>query len=433
MRLTVFASSTISALALMVASASAQTQAPSAGGAGESGAKPSIGQTAPRQTPSVGAPAGRRDMGAAKGKSSTKSSTEGVDNSAARRGAPKTEAQGEASPDGKAASRTERTRQHANEPSRDKAERDSKASPPSARDQAAPRRGASGQADRDRADDGKPAMRGQAAPPRETPSAETRPGADQTGRSRAERQDTPVAPSARDQGETRQPFATPRSGSETAAQTRSRGAGSVQTGSVTLDRRQARVVRNMLQRRNVQTFSRSDFFVGIGARLPNHVRLYPLPSAFVSIVPQYAGYDYVVVDDEIVVVAPESREVVATFNEGGGAIVAEEDSVSSEDRGPRGSIDRRAMDRNAQRFSLNRDQQRTVYQTVMRDIVGNERETCTLRIGERVPQAITLTPLSVPGVPGAERYSYFVVSRQVVLVDPQTREVVEILGGETAG
>ncbi|MGJ0503629.1 MAG: DUF1236 domain-containing protein [Methylocystis sp.] len=276
-------------------------------------------------------------------------------------------------------------------------------------------------------------MRGQAAPSRQTPSAETRRGADQTGRSRAERQDTPAVPSARDQGETRQPFATPRSGSETAAQTRGRGAGSVQTGSVTLDRRQARVVRNILQRRNVQTFSRSDFFVGIGARLPSHVRLYPLPAAFVSIVPQYAGYDYVVVEDEIVVVAPESREVVATFDEGGGAIVAEEDSVRSRDHGPRGSIDRNAIDRSAQRFSLNRDQQRTVYQTVMRDVVGNERETCTLRIGERVPQAITLTPLSVPGVPGAERYSYFVVSRQVVLVDPQTREVVEILGGEIAG
>lgn len=426
MRLIVFASSTISALALIVASASAQTQAPSAGGAGESGAKPSIGRTAPRQAPRIGAPAAGRDMRATKGRSSTKE----ADDASGRRGAQKTEAQGDASPDGKAASRTERTRQHANEARRDKAERKSKAMSPSAREQAAPRRGAAGQADGDKAEDAKPAMRGQAAPSRQTPSAETRPGADQTGRSRAERQDTPAAPSARDQGETRQPSATPRSGSETAA---GRGAGSVQTGSVTLDRRQARVVRNILQRRNVQTFSRSDFFVGIGARLPSHVRLYPLPAAFVSIVPQYAGYDYVVVEDEIVVVAPESREVVATFDEGGGAIVAEEDSVRSRDRGPRGSIDRNAIDRSAQGLSLNREQQRTVYQTVMRDVVGNERETCTLRIGERVPQAITLTPLSVPGVPGAARYSYFVVSRQVVLVDPQTREVVEILGGEIAG
>ncbi|MCQ4189861.1 DUF1236 domain-containing protein [Methylocystis suflitae] len=183
----------------------------------------------------------------------------------------------------------------------------------------------------------------------------------------------------------------------------------------------------------MQTFSRSDFFVGIGARLPNHVRLYPLPAAMVSIFPQYAGYDYVVVDDDIVVVAPESREVVATFNEGGGAVIAEEESARFQDRGPRGSIDRNAVDRRPQRLSLNREQQRKVYQTITRDIAGDERETCTLRIGERVPQAVTLTPLSVPGVPGAERYSYFVVNRQVVLVDPETREVVDILGGEIAG
>ncbi len=237
-----------------------------------------------------------------------------------------------------------------------------------------------------------------------------------------------LAPSARDLGDTRQPYATPRTDSDTAAQTRGRGAPSVQTGSVTLNQRQARVVRNILQRRNVRTFSRSDFFVGIGARLPYHVRLYPLPTAIVSIFPQYDGYDYVIVDDEIVIVAPESRQVVATFDEGGGDVIAEEESVRFPDRGPRGSIDR-----NGQRLSLNREQQRTVYQTVMRNVVGDERETCTVRIGERVPQAVTLTPLSVRGVPGAEQYSYFVVSRQLVLVDPETREVVEILGGEIAG
>lgn len=424
MRLTVFASSTIGALALIAAGASAQIQAPSSGESGEPGAKPSLWQIARRQTPSIDAPAGGPDVRATKGKSSKK----GADTAtSARRKAPKTEAQREASPDGKAASRTERTRQQSNELRRDSAERKSKALPPSARDEAATRRGAVGQADRDQTEDTKPAMRGEAVTPRQTPSAETRPGADQTGRSRAERQDM-LAPSARDLGDTRQPYATPRTDSDTAAQTRGRGAPSVQTGSVTLNQRQARVVRNILQRRNVRTFSRSDFFVGIGARLPYHVRLYPLPTAIVSIFPQYDGYDYVIVDDEIVIVAPESRQVVATFDEGGGDVIAEEESVRFPDRGPRGSIDR-----NGQRLSLNREQQRTVYQTVMRNVVGDERETCTVRIGERVPQAVTLTPLSVRGVPGAEQYSYFVVSRQLVLVDPETREVVEILGGEIAG
>ncbi len=42
---------------------------------------------------------------------------------------------------------------------------------------------------------------------------------------------------------------------------------------------------------------------------------------------------------------------------------------------------------------------------------------------------MTRIKLYVPDVLNAARYSYFVVNRQVVLVDPESREVLEILGG----
>jgi Protein of unknown function (DUF1236) len=57
--------------------------------------------------------------------------------------------------------------------------------------------------------------------------------------------------------------------------------------------------------------------VNVGAALPAAVALAPLPADVVDIVPEFRGYDYVVTNDEIVIVQPSSREVVDVINIGG--------------------------------------------------------------------------------------------------------------------
>ena len=59
--------------------------------------------------------------------------------------------------------------------------------------------------------------------------------------------------------------------------------------------------------------------VNIGAPLPGEVNLLPLPATIVDLVPEYRGYDYVVVNDEIVIVQPSTRKVVEIINTGGAA------------------------------------------------------------------------------------------------------------------
>ncbi len=59
--------------------------------------------------------------------------------------------------------------------------------------------------------------------------------------------------------------------------------------------------------------------VSIGAALPGNVRLMPLPTTVVDLVPEYRDYDYVLVNDEIVIVQPSTRHVVEIINTGGGA------------------------------------------------------------------------------------------------------------------
>ncbi len=66
-----------------------------------------------------------------------------------------------------------------------------------------------------------------------------------------------------------------------------------------------------------------DVNVNVGQPLPGEVDLQPLPSTIVDLVPEYRGYDYVVANDEIVIVQPRTRHVVEVINTGGGVAVNE--------------------------------------------------------------------------------------------------------------
>ncbi len=48
-----------------------------------------------------------------------------------------------------------------------------------------------------------------------------------------------------------------------------------------------------------------------------------------------------------------------------------------------------------------------------------------MAVGTVVPEGVTVSPLDAPGI--EKRYDYMVVDGHDVLVDPETREIVEIL------
>jgi hypothetical protein len=45
--------------------------------------------------------------------------------------------------------------------------------------------------------------------------------------------------------------------------------------------------------------------------VPRSVRIEVLPADIVEVVPQYEGFDYVVVGDEILIIDPNTTEIVA--------------------------------------------------------------------------------------------------------------------------
>jgi hypothetical protein len=53
------------------------------------------------------------------------------------------------------------------------------------------------------------------------------------------------------------------------------------------------------------------FDVTVGTRIPRSVHIVVLPEEIVRIIPAYRGYEYFLVDDEIVIVDPRTLEIVA--------------------------------------------------------------------------------------------------------------------------
>jgi len=51
--------------------------------------------------------------------------------------------------------------------------------------------------------------------------------------------------------------------------------------------------------------------VSVGTRIPASVHLYPLPQEVIVIYPEWRGYDYILVGDQIVIINPRTHEIVA--------------------------------------------------------------------------------------------------------------------------
>jgi len=54
--------------------------------------------------------------------------------------------------------------------------------------------------------------------------------------------------------------------------------------------------------------------VRVGARVPGSVHFYPLPREVYVIYPEWRGYDYIMVGDEVIVLDPRTHEIVAILD-----------------------------------------------------------------------------------------------------------------------
>jgi hypothetical protein len=84
--------------------------------------------------------------------------------------------------------------------------------------------------------------------------------------------------------------------------------------SVQLSQDQRTKVKDVIVRdRNVARVNSANFSVSVGAKVPRDVHVSVLPPEIVTIVPEYRGFEYVMVGDQLLIIDPNTLEIVAVL------------------------------------------------------------------------------------------------------------------------
>jgi hypothetical protein len=93
-------------------------------------------------------------------------------------------------------------------------------------------------------------------------------------------------------------------------QTTGQGAAS---GSTKLTTEQRTKITSVIKEQKVERVN-LNVSVSVGTRIPTNVRLHALPQQVIVIYPEWRGYDYILVGDQIVVINPRTHEIVAILD-----------------------------------------------------------------------------------------------------------------------
>jgi hypothetical protein len=82
------------------------------------------------------------------------------------------------------------------------------------------------------------------------------------------------------------------------------------SGSAKLSTEQRTKITTIFKEHKVQP-TQLNVSVRVGTRIPGSVHVYPLPREVIEVYPEWRGYDYIYVGDEILVISPRTHEIVA--------------------------------------------------------------------------------------------------------------------------
>ena len=180
--------------------------------------------------------------------------------------------------------------------------------------------------------------------------------------------------------------------------------------SVNINDQQRTRISQSFARVDARPLTNVNFSISVGTAIPRDVRLSPLPADVVEIVPQYRGYNYVLVKDEIVIVDPASYKIVTVIPYSGHSTAAApaRSKVSFSER------DRAVIRKHAKV----RVEGRTTGSTVRTE----------LRVGERVPETVEIEAFPdevYREAPELREYRYIHRENRTYVVDPRERMVIE--------
>jgi hypothetical protein len=73
-------------------------------------------------------------------------------------------------------------------------------------------------------------------------------------------------------------------------------------------------ITTVIRDQHVAPLTNANFAISVGTRVPREVTFHPLPAEIVTIYPEWRGYEFILVRDQIVVVDPRTFEIVAVLD-----------------------------------------------------------------------------------------------------------------------
>ena len=70
-------------------------------------------------------------------------------------------------------------------------------------------------------------------------------------------------------------------------------------------------ITSAIKQEKVEEVTNVNFNISVGTTVPSSVRYHPLPPRIVEIYPEWRGYDFILVGNEIVIINPRTHTIVA--------------------------------------------------------------------------------------------------------------------------
>ena len=183
--------------------------------------------------------------------------------------------------------------------------------------------------------------------------------------------------------------------------------------SVNINDQQRTRVTQSIGRLNVQPLTNVNFSLTVGTAVPRDIRVQALPADVVEIVPQYRGYSFFMVRDEIVIVEPSTYKIVTVLPRSGGSTAA----APAPSRSKASFTDK---DRDVVRKHVKT-------RATERQTTGSSAKM-VIRRGERLPESVQFEefPDTVyRDAPSLREYRYIHRENRTYLVEPGERTVIE--------
>jgi hypothetical protein len=69
-------------------------------------------------------------------------------------------------------------------------------------------------------------------------------------------------------------------------------------------------ITTVIRDQHVQPLTNVNFSIAVGSRVPRGVSFHPLPAEVVTVYPEWRGYEFVLVNNQIIVINPRTLEIV---------------------------------------------------------------------------------------------------------------------------